>query len=176
MNFEEQARGILKRKPEDKIETFLLRCQKIRTSPVFSDDYYKPSTDSEIVLLTKALKHMRALENIAFSGQPIIDHAELKRGIKGAEFFLGLNKTLDTGGKPSGLNIEDVHKLILLKEIFNDVFGKNSTKYNPGTLLHQLGEELIGKSIPRKAGKLIKKGEDYLLGQPSQPTNFLNMP
>jgi hypothetical protein len=174
MNFEEQARVILKRQSKDKIEAFLLKCQKIRPNPTFSDDYYKPSTDSEIVFLTRALKHLRALEDIALSGRPVIDHVALIRSIEHAEFFLDLNKTLDTGGKPSGLNIGDVHKLILLKEIFNDVFGKCS-KYTPGTLLHQLGEVLIGKSISRNAEKLINKGEGYLLRQPSRPTNFLNM-
>jgi hypothetical protein len=174
MNFEEQARVILKRYSKDKIETLLLRCQKIRTDPIFSDDYYKPSTDLEILFLTRALKHLRALKNIETSYRPVIDPVELRSSIKYAKFLLDLNKTLDTGGKPSGLNIEDVLKLISLKEIFNDVFGKCS-KYTPGTLLHQLGVVLIGKSISRKAEKLINKGEDFLLELPSQPTNFLNM-
>ena len=174
MNFEEQARVILKRQSKDKIEAFLLRCQKIRADPVFSDEYYKPSTDSEIVVLTRALKHLRALKEIELSDRPVIDPVALRSSIKNAKFFLNLNKILDTGGKPSGLNIDDVLKLILLKEIFNDVFGKCS-KYTPGTLLLQLGEVLIGKSISRKAEKLINKGEDYLPRQPSRPTNFLNM-
>ena len=88
MNFEEQARVILKRYSKDKIETLLLRCQKIRTDPIFSDDYYKPSTDLEILFLTRALKHLRALKNIETSYRPVIDPVELRSSIKYAKFLL----------------------------------------------------------------------------------------
>lgn len=114
MKFEEQAKVILKRKPKDKVASFLKSCEEIPHSQILSDVYYKPSDHLEIEGLTDALKHMRELKKLETSSKPYIDPIALDEGIERAKFFLDLNKTLNTGGKPSSLSVDDIKKLMVL--------------------------------------------------------------
>jgi hypothetical protein len=162
MNFEEQAKVILKRKPNDKVDAFLKSCQIIRHSEELSKIIYTPLTDPKVASYCIALKHMQGLKKLELSKMPFIDPLALNAGIERVESFLELNKTLNTHGNPSNLSVDDIKKLMLLKKIFIDEFGKQA-KYTPGTLLHQLGVVLVDKSISRKVEKLIDKAIDNIL-------------
>jgi hypothetical protein len=131
----------------------------------FPPTYFKKSTDLGIREQKKALKYLYVLQEMQTVRNVdglCLDLNTVQNSIDFIEDSIKSNEVLNTGGKPTSINDQELLTLVRLKHLYTISFPKNSTRYTPGNLLHQLGECLVEKSIPRKIDTLIDKAIIHL--------------
>ena len=150
--------------PKHMVARSALKLQ-IRLSNEFPASYYKKVSSPCIKDQKKALKYLYALKEMQTVRKVdglCLDINTLQNYIAIIEDSIKANNVLNTGGKPTNINDQELVALIRLKNAYTVSFPKNSNRYTPGNLLHQLGECLIEKSISRKIHISIDKAKDYL--------------
>ena len=131
----------------------------------FPSRHYRKSSSQKIKESKKALKYLYALKEMQTTRHLdglCLDIDLVQKSIDYIEDILLANEVMNTGGKPTNINDQDLVKLVTLKGLYAVCFPKNSNRYTPGNLLHHLGEFLIEKTIPRKIDSLIDKAIIHL--------------
>ena len=125
---------------------------------------YKRSNSLALQEQKRALRYLKALVGLQTKRKVeglCLKLDNVQQSIAFIEESLKVNQIMNTGGKPTTLNDQDLSKLVNLQNLYTVCFPKNSKTYKPGTLLKELGEVLIGKSIPRNIDKQVGKALDY---------------
>jgi hypothetical protein len=76
------------------------------------------------------------------------------------ELYLEINDSLNTGGKPTALTVVDLTNLYLLQAFYRRCFPRLSDRFKEGNLLSELGEALIGRSLPDSVERLLARQKE----------------
>lgn len=160
--FEDKARAILIHHPADRVEGLICRVSQLENlvyGDIESDYSVEQSlTKEKRKRLEDAKEAFKLLLAMRLDGELFhLDIEQIKDEISLIQYRLDADYILKTGGKRTQLNTFDLTRLLLLRSVFYSVFPKQSLEYEPGTLLHQLSEALINKSIPKSAIELLTK-------------------
>ena len=107
-------------------------------------DYEKGIIQLQKLLLFMEKSNLDKLESL------LCNRELIKMDIQNLEQKVKANQLLNTGGRPASLTLKNLFSLNSFRRVFEKHFPKLSNEYTEGNYLHQIGEVLLNKTLPRK--------------------------